>query len=44
MIQAYEDANDALTSPIFDAAELQKKLEEDWDIYGKIIEELDLGV
>lgn len=44
VIQAYEDANDALTSPIFDAAELQKKLEEDWDIYGKIIEELDLGI
>lgn len=44
VIQAYADANDALTSPIFDPQVLQKKLEEDWDIYGGIIEELGLGM
>ena len=43
VIKAYQDANDSLTNPIFDAAELQSKLETDWKVYGDIIEKLDLA-
>ncbi len=43
VIEAYANANDALTSPIFDAAELQKKVENDWNTYGAIIDELGLA-
>lgn len=40
--KAYEEANDPLTDPIFDAAKLQEKLEKDWKVYGDIVEKLDL--
>lgn len=42
VIKAYEDANDPLTDPIFDINELNKKLENDWKVYGEIVEKLDL--
>lgn len=42
VIEAYENANDPLTDPIFDVDELNKKLENDWKVYGEIVEKLDL--